>query len=149
MTMRNLLAIIAFLIGEGVIIGTFVMFGEPLLPGKVLALDIVVASIIYCLYMIDLFIPWIDLGDKAHRQVGSLGVRWMVNLLYTVLAMTTIIVGARMTLSFGVQLLIQIALLGLLALGYSGVLGLQDKVNSVHEREEELYKAFEERKRNF
>ena len=145
--MRNALNIVACLIGVGVIIGAFLLFGRPALSDKVLVTDIVVSLIIYGLFFADFFIPWLDLDDKAQRKAGSLGLRWIVNWLYALLAVGVMVLGAQMEWAFSTQLFSQIALLGLLALGYSGVLGMNDKVASVQVREETMRSPLEELKR--
>ncbi len=142
--MRKALSILACLIGAGAIVGAFLLFGRPALPDKVLALDIVVSLIIYGLFFVDIFVPWLNLADKAQRKVGSLGLRWTVNWMYALLAIAVIFLGAKLEWSFSIQLFAQIALLGLLSLGYSGVFGMNDKVASVHAREEAMRSSLEE-----
>ncbi|MBQ8968591.1 MAG: hypothetical protein IJ064_02495 [Bacteroidaceae bacterium] len=147
--MKNLLSVLALLIGESVIIGAFLLFGGLVLPTRVLVLDIIVSSVVYLLFVVDLLIPWISLSDPAHRQVGSLGLRWTVNCLYALLALCTIGVGIYCEWGFTLQLLIQVALLGVLAFGYLGVLSVQDKVADIQQRDAAQRQAFEERKRHF
>ncbi|MBO4612984.1 MAG: hypothetical protein J5671_07445 [Bacteroidaceae bacterium] len=144
--MRDALKFVACLIGAGVIIGAFLLFGRPGLSDKELALDIVVSLIVYGLFVVDIFVPWLDLGDKAQRKVGSLGLRWTINWLYAILAIVVMFLSAKLDWALSTQLLIHAALLGLLALGYSGVFGMNDKVASVYAREEAMRSSLEELK---
>lgn len=147
--MRTALSILACLLGEAIIIGAFLMFGRPLLADNVLILDIIVATIAFGLFAYDLFVPWISLEDPAQRKVGSLGLRWTANVLYALFVVIIIVVGAVRGYPFKIQLFIQLALLALLLLSYSGVLGIGDKVAHVHAREAEMRSTLDDLKNGF
>ncbi len=122
---------LALLLGEAIIISAFILFRRDL-PNNILALNIIVTSIIYCLFFIDIISPWIDLNDKASTKVGQLGVRWFFTWVYTILSILVMIISnVSYDLIFSTQLLIQGSVFFLLLLGV--ILGIQtsEKIKEV------------------
>lgn len=77
--------------GEILLIVCFTYFAGYLQTEK-LVLNIAFASLVYLLVFQDLFLPWVDMKDKANRQVGSLGLRWVFTFMYQALAIILIVV---------------------------------------------------------
>ena len=85
MNAKKIVPFLLFLFGEALIIVCFLHFGRKL-PNDVLTLNIVVSSIIYALYFIDIIIPWVNFKDKSQKTIGSIGLRWFFTFLYMLLA---------------------------------------------------------------
>jgi hypothetical protein len=110
-------------------------------------LNIVVSTIIYGLFFIDILTTWINLGDKSQKKVGSLGLRWVFTWVYAILAIATMLVcNVAYDYSFSWQVIIHAILLFLLLFGIIGALTASDKVKEVYDKEEEI-KQSEYRKR--
>jgi hypothetical protein len=51
-----------------------------------------VSSIIYFLWFVEKFVPVIDLKDKAQKDVASLGLKWVVTILYAMFAISAMVI---------------------------------------------------------
>lgn len=143
---KKILLILILLFGEAVIIVGFLHFGRDL-DSNILALNIVVCSLIYSLYFIDIFIPIIDLKSSHKKTVGSLGIRWFTVILYTITAISAmVILNITYSFPFFSQLIIQCALLFVLAGGIFLSLIAADKVKKVYEEEKALRSNLNEMK---
>lgn len=117
------------------LIAAFIVFSGNL-ANNILALNIVASSIIFGLFFVDFLAPWIDFEDKSQKQVGSLGVRWLVTLLYATAAVTVMVVGNIVySTAFSTQLIIHGVLVFLLLLGLLGAAYASDKASQVYEVE--------------
>lgn len=135
MDIKKILSIIALLGGEAIIIAAFLLFRGSL-PIDIFVLNIVVSSIVYGLFYLDILVPWIKLNDKAGRKVGSLGVRWFITWFYSVLAISIMLVGnITYGWSFSLQIIIHSVLFFLLILGIIASLHSGDKVQEVYQQE--------------
>lgn len=133
MKTRTILSIIALILGEAVIVGGFFLWRCEDTPDSIFALNIIVSSIVYALCFVDVLFPWINRRDSSGRQVGSLGLRWTVSTLYTLLAIAAMLLLNKVFGAiFLVQLIVHVILLFLLVLGFTAVLHSSDKVASVH-----------------
>jgi hypothetical protein len=83
--MNKTISLILLLFGELLLIFSFIYFGQAL-SSDVLKLNIAVSSLIYCLFFLDLLLPWVDFNDKSQRSIGSLGLRWFSTFVYDILA---------------------------------------------------------------
>ena len=135
MNTKKIMSWLLFLFGEALIIAAFLSL-QGNLPDDILILNIVVVSIVYGLFFIDILVRWIDFKDKSQRRVGSMGVRWLVTWLYAIVAIAVIIAAnVGYDLTFSAQLIIHGVLLFLLFLGLLGALHVSDKVQQVHQIE--------------
>src|SRR5665647_2588497 len=91
MNTKNIFSILLLLIGEALIIISFLYFGSNL-ASEILTLDTIVSTILYSLFFIDILIPMVDFKDKSQRVIGSLGLRWFVTSLYTLSAIGMMII---------------------------------------------------------
>jgi hypothetical protein len=83
--MNKTISLLLFLFGEVLLIFSFIYFGQAL-SSDVLKLNIAVSSLIYCLFFLDLLLPWVNFNDKSQRSIGSLGLRWFSTFVYDILA---------------------------------------------------------------
>ena len=78
-------------VGELLIILGFQYWGN-FLPRGIVTLDIIVASIIYSLFFIDLLFPMVDFNDASRKTIGSIGLRWFITTLYMVAAIGLMVI---------------------------------------------------------
>jgi hypothetical protein len=135
MDAKKILSWLALLGGEAIIIAAFILFRGSL-TDNILILNIVVSSLIYGLFFVDVLVPWINPGDKSQKKVGSLGLRWFFTWLYAILAIAVMIAGNRAyEWSFNLQLIIHCALVFLLILGFVASFTSSDKVREIYRQE--------------
>lgn len=135
MDTKKILSWIAFLLGEALIITTFILFRGSL-SDNILVLNIVVTNIIYGMFFIDILVPWINLNDKSQKTVGSLGVRWLVTWLYNIGTIAVMILAnVAYEWSFSLQLIIHGALFFMLLLGFAAAFYSSDKVDKIYGQE--------------
>jgi hypothetical protein len=131
MKTKTIFSWITFLFGEVLIIAAFILFRGDL-TDKILTLNIIVTSIIYCLFFIDILIPWIDFSDTSQRKIGSTGVRWFFTWLYAIVAISAMIIcNTLYDFNFFTQLIIHGALFFLLLVGFIILIQTSDKINEV------------------
>ena len=131
MNIRQKLSLIALVLGEILLIAAFLLLGTNLAT-NILILNIVVASLVYALFFIDVLFPWIHLGKQQPIEVGSLGVRWFFTWIYAFAAIG-VMLCANIFFSwfFVLQFVIQATLIFLLILGMIAVLSAADRVGEV------------------
>jgi hypothetical protein len=135
MNAKKILSILLIIVGEGLIITCFLYFGSNL-SRNILTLNIVISSIIYLLYFIDVFFPLVDFKDKSQKTIGSLGLRWLFTFLYTIIA-----IGAMVLFTiykpFDVngQIIIHGILFFFLLFGLYFAISSSNKVNEVFQQE--------------
>jgi hypothetical protein len=135
MNAKKIMSWLLFLFGEALIITAFMLF-QGSLPNNILVLNIVVSSIVYGLFFVDILVPWIDFKDKSQRKVGSMGVRWLATWLYAIAAIAVMIAANVVyDFTFSTQLIIHGVLLFLLFLGLLGALHVSDKITQVYQIE--------------
>ena len=135
MDTKKIFSWLLLLFGEALIITAFIVFGGDT-AGNILALNIVVASLIYALFFIKTLVPWVDFNDKAQRTIGSMGIRWFVISLYSILAVALMILGNMVfDLTFQMQLVVHAILVFLVLLGLMGASRASEKVGEVYQQE--------------
>jgi hypothetical protein len=132
MNTKKIISWLLLLFGEALIITAFILFRGDL-ADNILVLNIVISTIIYGLFFVDILVPWIDFKDKSQRRVGSIGVRWLVTWLYAIAAIAVMIIAnIALEWTFAAQLIVHGVLLFLLFLGLLGALHASDKVTQVY-----------------
>jgi hypothetical protein len=135
MDTKKILSWIALIGGEAIIIAAFILFKGGL-ADNIFILNIVVSSLIYALFFVDVLVPWIDLSDKSQKKIGSLGLRWFFTWLYAIVAIIVMIVGNLVfQWSFSLQIIIHSILIFLLILGFVASITSSDKVKEVYKQE--------------
>lgn len=135
METKKTISWLSLLLGETLIITAFILFrGKQ--TDNILALNIVVSTIIYGLFFVDILIPLVDYNDKSSKAIGSIGVRWLATWLYTIIAVAAMIISnIALDVVFSTQLIIHGILFFLLLLGFVAALHSSDKVNEVYAQE--------------
>lgn len=135
------------LFGEALIIFSFLHFGKNL-QSEILTLNIVVFSIIYCLVFVDFIFPWVNLKNKAQKQIGSLGLRWFFTYLYIALAIGAMVIfNTVKPIHFTNQILIHGILFFVVLLGLFLAFSSSDKVREVYYEEKQNRDRIDEMKK--
>lgn len=130
--MLNLFYKILVLLGEALIVLAFFLF-RGAMPTNIFVLYLIVTSVAYMSFFLDVFIPWNILKDKSHRVFGGLGVRWYCVILYAALAVAAMVVATfEYPLSFKAQLLLHGALMLVFLFGLLSAWAASEKVAQVH-----------------
>lgn len=135
--MKRYLQLLSFLLGYGIIIAGFCLLGQSL-ESEIRVLDIIVSIVLftYCGYF--LLRPLIDLGDRAQKGVGMLGIKLMTMNIVGCLSIAVMVLGAIYEMAFKYQLFSQCVVLFILVGGVMSALHVGEKVQRVHEKEETL-----------
>lgn len=145
--MKTLLSLLALLLGEAIIIVSFLLFGGNS-PDNIRIMNIIVSSIIYCLFFVDVLVPWVNLKNKSQKRIGAIGLRWFVTWLYAIAAIAVMLLcNLLFKSSFELQLIIHCVLLLFLILGFTGMLHSSDKVGAIHAKENALQQNIQDIRR--
>lgn len=142
MSAKRFYHVLAVLLGYALIIGGFAVFGIAL-DRDVRLLDVVVACVVFTQAVLMSAFPFINVGRRAHREVGMMGAHYVAVSLYSVVAVGVIVAGVVLTLPFAWQLMAQGGALFLLIVARVVVLHAGDTVERVAGREESLSAAKE------
>ena len=147
MNTKKIFSLFIALFGEVLIVLGFLHFGKNL-QSEILTLNIVVSSIIYCLVFVDFIFPWVNLKDKAQKQIGSIGLRWFFTYLYIALAIGAMVIfNTVKPVHFANQLLIHGGLFFVVLLGLFLAFSSSDKVREVYYEEKQNRHRIDEMKR--
>jgi hypothetical protein len=147
MNTRKIASIALLLFGEVLIIICFLHFGKNLDP-DIRALNIVVASLIYCVNFIDFLIPWVNFKDKSQKTIGSIGLRWVFTFFYILFALGAMVIfNLFVPFSFVNQLLVHSGLLFLFLVGLFLAISSSGVVKTVFEEEKHNREGMVEMKR--
>jgi len=147
MNAKKIFSILLVLVGEFLIIISFIYFGNNL-SSEILTLDIVVSSVIYSLFFIDVLFPMIDFNDKSQKVIGSMGIRWFTSLLYKLSALG-VMIAFMLTkpVDFDSQIIIQGILFFLLLLGFFSAVSSSGKVEDTYVKEKQILNRVEDMKK--
>ena len=136
-----------FIFGEALIIICFLYFGRNF-PQNILTLNIIVSSVIYLLYFSEIILPIGNFKDRSQRTIGSIGILWFFNNLYTILAIAGMIIfNAVYAINFNTQVIIHGILLFSLFLGFYFALSASQKVHDIFTAEDQNRSRLEEMKK--
>jgi hypothetical protein len=131
MNSNKTLTVLLMLAGEALIIICFLFFGQNL-PSGILTLNIVVTTVIYALFFLDILFPMVDFNDKSHKTIGSLGLRWFFTSIYTIAAIAAMIIfNTVKPIDLNSQILIHAILFFLLAFGIYTAVSSSQMVHDV------------------
>ncbi len=138
MKASKLLTILAWLVGEAIILFSFYQWGGGM-ERDIRILNAGVSAWLFFLLFVDTLIPWINLRGKSGADVSSLGGRMLFLTLYIVAAVAAIIVcNTVLPCVFLVQALIQGILLFLFIIGLIIILSIGERTASVHQEEQSV-----------
>ena len=134
MNAKNVYITLAVLIGFGMIIGGFIVFGGAL-PTNIRVLDIIVSCMVFFQVCELFFFPMVNMRSGAKKEVGMMGIHYTVIKIYTVLALAVLIAGIAADLSFKIQLFGQLFAFVLLLVGRFATLLSGEHVEAVYDSE--------------
>ena len=140
--MKKLYEILAIIIGYGLIIMGFVLFGENL-KLNIMILDIIMACFIFTQFVEFILVPMINLGQKAHKEVAMMGIHYTAIYLSSLISIIIIIGGIVYDIAFKYQLLTQIAVIFLFLMGRLATLHAGDKAQNIYDKEHKLFSGKE------
>lgn len=135
MIIKNFYKTLAILLGYGLIIGGFIIFGESL-ENKVKILDIVVSCVIFTQFVQFLIFPLINTGKPAHKEVGMMGIHFVTLKSCCVLSLSLIACGIIYQIPFKYQLMGHLIVLFMLLVGRVATLHSGEKVQHIYEKEQ-------------
>lgn len=140
-------SVLLLITGESLIIISFLYFGRNF-NSNILILNIIVSSIIYSLFFIDILIPMVDFKDKSQKTIGSIGLRWFFTLLYTLFSIGVMLVfNLVKPIDVYSQIIIHGILIFFLSVGIYFAVSSSRKVNIVFLNEEQKLVRVEELKK--
>ena len=135
MNAKTIYKILAHLLGYGLIIGGFIIFGDAI-ETKTRVMDIIISCLIYTQLVEFTIFPMVNLGQKAHKEVGMMGLHYSAIYLYSVLAIGIMVAGVCLDLQFKYQLMMQLVALFVLLIGRAVTLHTGDRVQRIHDKEQ-------------
>ena len=129
--------IITLIFGYGLIIGGFIIFGDSL-DERIKILDIIISCIIFTQSAIIALFPMVDRNKSAHKEVGMMGIHYTFITIYSIAAITIMILGINKEWAFKTQLICQLALIFFLLIGRVLTLTSGNKVEEIHHKEKEI-----------
>jgi len=147
MNSKRIFSILLILVGEALIIISFMVFGKNL-STEILSLNIVVSTIIYALFFIDILFPMVNFGDKSHKAIGSLGLRWFFTVFYAIVAILVMFFFNYGTpTNITIQLIVHSILFFLLLLGLYSASSSAQKTQAIYVEEKQTRSGLEEMKK--
>ena len=137
MSAKSFYNTLAILLGYGLIIGGFIVFGESL-ENKIKILDIVVSCIIYTQFVQFLIFPLINTDKPAHKEVGMMGIHFVTLNSCCTLSLALMICGMIYQMPFKYQLMGHCIVLFILLIGRVATLHSGEKVQQVYEKEQRI-----------
>lgn len=135
MTAKRFYNILAILLGYGLIIGGFLVFGDSL-EDKVKILDIIVSCLIFTQFVQFSLFPLINFGDSSHKEVGMMGIHIYVLNFCCIVSIGIMIYGIIYHIPFKFQLMGQLVVLFILLVGRIATLHAGEKVQQIHRKEQ-------------
>ncbi len=127
------------LLGYGLIIGGFIVFGD-FLPTDVRYLDMAICCLLFSSLPFLYFRPLINLNDPSHKEVGSMGIQMYGFGFYGTAAIAVMVVGYLFTWSFKVQLFLHLGILFFFCLMVLASMFAARKVSQVYHKESKKLK---------
>lgn len=135
MSAKNIYNLLATLLGYGLIIAGFIVFGESL-ENNIKILDIAVCCLVFSQFCMFTLFPLVNLGNPAHKEAGMLGMHLVALSLVSVMALGLVICGIIFDISFKFQLFGQLFVFLILFASRYLILHTGDKVQTKYNDEQ-------------
>lgn len=135
MTAKRFYNILAILLGYGLIIGGFLVFGESLY-NKVKILDIIVSCLIFTQFVQFSLFPLINLSESSHKEVGMIGIHLYVLNFCCIVSIGIMLYGILYHIPFKLQLMGQLVVFFIMLVGRVTTLHAGEKVQQIHRKEQ-------------
>lgn len=137
MNAKKFYNILVILLGYGLVIGGFIVFGESL-ETRIKILDIVVSCLIFTQFVQFTLFPLVDLGKSAHKEVGMMGIHFATLNICCTLSLALMVCGIIYQIPFNYQLMGHLIILFMLIVGRVATLHSGDKVQQIYEKEQHV-----------
>lgn len=135
MKTRQYLILFLIFFGELLIVLGFLHFSR-FTPARIVTVNIVVTSIIFLAYMLNLLWPGYNFSDRSHKTFAGLGISGISILLYTIAAIALMIeMNGILPQSFSTQLIVHAVLIFLPGLAIFFSLTATDKAAAVYQEQ--------------
>lgn len=135
MSAKRFYNIFAILLGYGLIIGGFLVFGESL-EDKIKILDIIVSCLIFTQFVQFSLFPLINFDDSSHKEVGMMGIHIYVLIFCCIASIGIMVYGIIYHIPFKFQLMGQLVILLILLVGRVATLHAGENVQQIHHKEQ-------------
>ena len=135
MTAKRFYNILAILLGYGLIIGGFLVFGESL-DNKVKILDIIISCLIFTQFVQFSLFPLINFSDSSHKEVGMIGIHLYVLNFCCIASIGIMLYGILYHIPFKFQLMGQLIVFFIMLVGRVATLHVGEKIQQIHCKEQ-------------
>lgn len=135
MSAKNIFHILAILLGYGLIISGFFVLGTTL-EDNIKLLDIFMSCLIFTQFVEFTLFPLVNLNEKAHKEVGMLGIHLLTVNVCSLLSICLMVAGIMNDLSFKIQLICQLAIIFIAMVGRLASSHAGETVEQCYQREE-------------
>lgn len=140
MSAKRFYNIFAILLGYGLIIGGFLVFGESL-EDKIKIQDIIVSCLIFTQFVQFSLFPLINFGDSSHKEVGMMGIHIYVLIFCCIASIGIMVYGIIYHIPFKFQLMGQLVILLILLVGRVATLHAGENVQQIHHKEQVIMRG--------
>lgn len=137
MNARKIYSALAIILGYGLIITGFVLFGQSI-EQHVRVLDIVVTCLVFTQFALFTVFPLINLSKPAQKEVGMLGIHLATINIFSILALGWMVCGLLFSIPFKYQLIGQLLVIFILFIGRLATFRSGEKVQQIYEKEQKI-----------
>lgn len=135
MSAKHIYRLLAIFLGYGLIICGFFVFGENL-PKDTKYLDIFMSCLIFTQFVEFILFPLVNLSEKAHKEIGMMGLHLLSVNICSILSITVIALGIGYEWAFKAQLIAQLGIILIALIGRVATLHAGEKVEECYVKEQ-------------
>ncbi len=137
MNAKKIYRALAILLGYGLIIACFILFGQSL-EKNVRILDIIITCLVFTQFAMFTIFPLVNLNNPVQKEVGMLGIHLVTINIFSLLALGWMICGMLLQIPFKYQLIGQLVILFILFIGRYATFRSGEKVQQIYEKEQNV-----------
>ena len=137
MNAKKIYRALAILLGYGLIIACFILFGQSL-EKNVRILDIIITCLVFTQFAMFTIFPLVNLNNPVQKEVGMLGIHLVMINIFSLLALGWMICGMLLQIPFKYQLIGQLVILFILFIGRYATFRSGEKVQQIYEKEQNV-----------
>ena len=137
MIAKKIYRTLAILLGYGLIIACFILFGQSL-EVNIKILDIIITCLVFTQFALFTVFPLINLSDPGQKEVGMLGIHLATINIFSLLALGWMVCGILFQIPFKYQLIGQLFILLILFIGRYATFRSGEKVQQIFEKEQNI-----------
>lgn len=137
MNAKKIYRALTILLGYGLIIACFILFGQSL-EKNVRILDIIITCLVFTQFAMFTIFPLVNLNNPVQKEVGMLGIHLVTINIFSLLALGWMICGMLLQIPFKYQLIGQLVILFILFIGRYATFRSGEKVQQIYEKEQNV-----------